>query len=40
MKKEVKPSFFEFIKPLKYQLDYNRIPVEEPEVIKETIAQN
>ena len=40
MKKEVKPSFFEFIKPLKYQLDYNRVPVEEQEVITETIAQN
>ena len=40
MKKEVKPTFFEFIKPLKYQLDYNRVPVQEPEVIKETIAQN
>lgn len=40
MKKEVKPTFFEFIKPLKYQLDYNRVPVEEPEVITETIAKN
>lgn len=40
MKKEVKPTFFEFIKPLKYQLDYNRVPVDEPEVISETIAQN
>ena len=40
MKKEVKPTFFEFIKPLKYQLDYNRIPVEEPEVLKEILAQN
>ena len=40
MKKDVKPTFFEFIKPLKYQLDYNRVPVKEPEVITETIAQN
>jgi murein DD-endopeptidase MepM/ murein hydrolase activator NlpD len=40
MKKDVKPIFFEFIKPLKYQLDYKRVPVKEPEVITETIAQN
>jgi murein DD-endopeptidase len=40
MKKEVKPIFFEFVKPLKHQLDYKRIPVEEPDVITETIAQN
>ena len=40
MKKEVKPTFFDFIKPLKYQLDYNRVPIQEPDVIKEPIAQN
>ena len=40
MKKEIKPIFFEFIKPLKYQLDYQRVPVEEPDVITESIAQN
>lgn len=40
MKKDVKPIFFEFIQPLKYQLDYNRIPVTEPATITETIAQN
>jgi murein DD-endopeptidase MepM/ murein hydrolase activator NlpD len=40
MKKDVKPVFFEFIKPLKYQLDYKRVPVKEPEIITETIAQN
>lgn len=40
MEKDVKPTFFEFIKTLKYQLDYKRIPVQEPEVITETIAQN
>lgn len=40
MKKSVKPTFFEFIKPLQYQLDYKRVPVNEPEVITEIIAQN
>lgn len=41
MKKEVKPAFFEYIKTLKYQLDYQRVPIqEEPEVIKEILAQN
>jgi murein DD-endopeptidase len=40
MKKSVKPAFFEFIKPLQYQLDYKRVPVKEPEVITEIIAQN
>jgi len=40
MKKEIKPVFFEFIKPLKYQLDYQRVPIEEPDVITESIAQN
>lgn len=40
MKEDIKPIFFEFIKPLKYQLDNKIIPVKEPEVITETIAQN
>ena len=40
MKKEVKPIFFEYIKALKYQLDYERVPVKEPNVVKEIIAQN
>ncbi|PQJ80188.1 peptidoglycan DD-metalloendopeptidase family protein [Polaribacter porphyrae] len=40
MKKSVKPKYFEFIKTLKYQLDYNQIPIEEPEEISETIAKN
>ncbi|WP_405564226.1 peptidoglycan DD-metalloendopeptidase family protein [Polaribacter sp. Asnod6-C07] len=40
MKKEVKPAFFDYIKMLKYQLDYKRVPVQEPEVVKEIIAQN
>jgi len=40
MKKSVKPTFFEFIKPLQYQLDYKRVPVKEPEVITEIIVQN
>mgnify|MGYP005626960595 FL=1 len=39
MKKNVKPSFFEYIKPLKYQLDYERIEVPEPQEVKEIIAQ-
>ena len=40
MKKEIKPTFFEYIKPLKYQLDNQRIPVEEPAKVTEIIAQN
>ena len=39
MKNNVKPSFFEYIKPLKYQLDYKRIEVTEPQEVKEIIAQ-
>jgi murein DD-endopeptidase len=40
MKKDVKPIFFDFIKALRYQLDYNRVPVEEPKKVTEIIAQN
>ena len=40
MKKRMKPIFFEFIKPLKHQLDYKKVSVQSPEVITETIAQN
>jgi murein DD-endopeptidase MepM/ murein hydrolase activator NlpD len=40
MKNEIKPIFFDFIKPLKYQLDYKQIYTPEPEVISKTIAQN
>ncbi|MHB0755628.1 peptidoglycan DD-metalloendopeptidase family protein [Polaribacter sp. M15] len=40
MKKEIKPIFFKFIQPLKYQLDYNRVPVEEPAEVNEIIAKN
>ena len=40
MKKDVKPTFYKFIEPLKYQLDYKRVPTQEPEVITEIIAQN
>lgn len=40
MDKDVKPTFFEFIKPLKYQLDYNQVPVQEPDEVTEIIAQN
>lgn len=39
MNKNIKPSFFKFIVPLKYQLDHKRIPFQKPEVIKESIAQ-
>jgi murein DD-endopeptidase len=39
MKKRMKPTFFKFIKPLKYQLDYKRVSVQKPEVATETIAQ-
>lgn len=39
MKKEIKPAFFEFIKPLKYQLDYERVPIEKPAEVTEIIAQ-
>ncbi|MFY9241591.1 MAG: peptidoglycan DD-metalloendopeptidase family protein [Polaribacter sp.] len=39
VKPSMKPKFFEYIKPLKYQLDYQRVPVEEPETIKEIIAK-
>ena len=38
LQKSVKPRYLTFIKPLKYQLDHNILPVEEPEVID--IAQN
>ena len=40
LKKELKSTYLEFIKPLQYQLDYNKLPVKEPEVITETIAKN
>ena len=32
MKEEVKPRFYKYIKPLKHQLDYQRIQVREPEI--------
>jgi murein DD-endopeptidase MepM/ murein hydrolase activator NlpD len=40
MEKYIKPVFFDFIQPLRYQLDYNRIPVEEPEKVTEIIVKN
>jgi murein DD-endopeptidase MepM/ murein hydrolase activator NlpD len=40
MAKDVKPIFYDFIKPLKYQLDYKRIPVKKPEKVTEIVAQN
>ncbi|MGB1284514.1 MAG: peptidoglycan DD-metalloendopeptidase family protein [Polaribacter sp.] len=39
LSKDIKPTYLEYIKPLKYQLDYDQLPVQEPEVI-ESIAQN
>ncbi|QOD60077.1 peptidoglycan DD-metalloendopeptidase family protein [Polaribacter haliotis] len=38
--KKIKPRFLKFIEPLKYQLDYNQLPTEEPSVITEEVAQN
>ena len=40
MKASVKPKYFEFIRPLKYQLDNKRIEVQEPAVVNEIIAKN
>jgi murein DD-endopeptidase MepM/ murein hydrolase activator NlpD len=39
LKESLKPKYFEFIKPLKYQLENTILPVKEPEVI-DKIAQN
>jgi murein DD-endopeptidase MepM/ murein hydrolase activator NlpD len=39
MKAAVKPKFFKYIEPLKYQLDHQRVPVEEPKTFKEIIAK-
>ena len=38
LKKSIRPRYFEFIKPLKYQLENKTFPVKEPEVI-ENIAK-
>jgi murein DD-endopeptidase MepM/ murein hydrolase activator NlpD len=40
MKKDIKPIFFDFIKSLKYQLDYKKVPVKEPNLISEITPQN
>lgn len=40
LKKELKPAFLEYITPLKYQLDYNQLPKNQPETITQTIAKN
>ena len=40
LKKNLKPKYLEFIKPLKYQLDHKQIPTQQTGVITETIAQN
>lgn len=40
MKKNVKPTFFEYIKPLKYQLDNLVTDTKQPESNTEIIAQN
>ncbi|KGL62247.1 peptidoglycan DD-metalloendopeptidase family protein [Polaribacter sp. Hel1_85] len=39
LKKSIRPRYFEFMKPLKYQLENKMLPVKEPEII-ESIAQN
>ena len=40
MKKSIKPAYFEYIKLLKYQLDYEKLPVDEPNEVNEIIAKN
>ena len=40
MKKNVKPTFFEYLKPLKYQLDNLVTDIKQPESNTEIIAQN
>lgn len=40
MKKSIQPKYLEYIQPLKYELDYGRIPVQEQEVVSESIAKN
>lgn len=39
MKKSIKPTYLEYIKPLKYQLDYDKPPVKTPNEFKEIIAK-
>lgn len=39
LKESLKPKYFEFIKPLKYQLDCIKLPTHQPDII-ENIAQN
>ena len=38
MDKSIKPKYIKYIEPLKYELDYGRIPVQKPEEINETVA--
>ncbi|QTE24176.1 peptidoglycan DD-metalloendopeptidase family protein [Polaribacter cellanae] len=40
LNKQIKPRFLKFIEPLKYQLDYNQLPTEEPSKFTEEVAQN
>lgn len=40
MKKNIKPIFFDFIKPLKYQLDQNQHHIPEVKIVSKNIAQN
>jgi len=40
MKKSIKPKYFEYIKLLKYQLDYEKLPDDEPNEVNEIIAKN
>jgi murein DD-endopeptidase MepM/ murein hydrolase activator NlpD len=36
----IKPAYYKFIQPLKYQLENKKVPVKKPQVITETIAKN
>lgn len=40
LSENIKPHFLKYIAPLKYQLDYKRKFVEQPDMITETIAKN
>ncbi|MGJ8743351.1 peptidoglycan DD-metalloendopeptidase family protein [Polaribacter sp.] len=39
LKESLKPAYFKYIKPLKYQLDYNKLPIKKPDVLQ-SIVQN
>jgi len=35
----IKPEYYKFIKPLKYQLENKQVPVKKPQIVTETIAK-